>query len=46
MIVAGGGRAINAPCCFVKIAQEFSVLPTYGAEAEGSFHLVNSLVKF
>lgn len=47
MIVAGEGQAIiDAQCCFVKIAQEFSVLAPCGADAEGSFHLVNSLVKF
>lgn len=43
---AGEGQAVNVQCCFVKIAQEFSVLATCGADAEGSFHLVNSPVKF
>lgn len=46
MLVAGEGQAINAQCCFVKIAQEFSVLAACGADAEGSFHLIDSLVKF
>lgn len=46
MIVAGEGQAINAGCCFVKIVQEFSVLAACRADAESSFHLVDSLVKF
>lgn len=46
MTVGREGQAINARCCFVTIAQEFSVLATCGADAEGSFHSVNSLVKF